>query len=64
MFRDPYVMYYLFAALIAFPVTLILKRAGLRRDYAALLAIPMVGLACCMGVMAFSRWPALLKEDK
>lgn len=48
--------YYIFAVAIAFPVVRVFGRAGLRRDYAALLAIPMVGLTCCLAALTFSRW--------
>jgi hypothetical protein len=53
-----YGLYYIFAALIAYPVVRILRRAGFEPVYATLLAVPMVGLTCCCAVMAFSPWPA------
>lgn len=56
LLHDPYYMYYLFAALVAFPVVRILGRAGLAPYWAGLLAVPMIGFACCAGVMAFRKW--------
>lgn len=62
--RDPIVLYYIFAVIIAFPVVRILARAGLEKYWAALLAVPMVGLGCVMGVLTFRRWPVLFGGGK
>jgi hypothetical protein len=60
--NNPFWLYYIFAALIAFPVVRVFRRAGLRTDYAALLAIPLLGLACCCAVLALSPWPNMKKK--
>jgi hypothetical protein len=56
LLHDPYYMYYLFAALVTFPVIRILKRAGFPLFWAGLLAVPMIGFACCAGVLALRKW--------
>lgn len=59
---DPLLLYYIYAALVAFPVAKAYQRMGLSPIFTILLAVPMAGIACCAGVMAFKRWPAQMKE--
>ena len=55
--------YYIFAALVAFPVTLIFKKAGFSRWWALLLLVPDFGLILCTAVLAAKKWPPVVTGD-
>lgn len=55
--------YYIFAVLIAFPVTVIFKKAGFPRWWALLLFVPDFGLILCAAVLAAKKWPPVTAGD-
>jgi hypothetical protein len=49
--------YYIFCALAFLPVAGIFRFAGLRPWWAALLAVPVIGLILCALMLALHPWP-------
>lgn len=53
--------YYIFSAIMLWPMARIFMRAGFAPWWAALLAVPMVGYLLCAGLLTFRKWPANAK---
>jgi len=49
--------YYITVALLVIPVAQILRRAGFKPFWAALLLIPDVGIVLCTLLLALRKWP-------
>lgn len=47
------------AALLAIPVWRMLSRVGLSPNWTVLLAVPAIGIALALAVLAFAPWPRI-----
>lgn len=58
------IAYYVFAAIIFYPVWRTLRRAGMKGAVAGVVLIPYIGLTVAVAWLALRPWPAMNKEAK
>lgn len=57
MWKNGLLYHGLFALSVLWPAILICRRAGLNPLWALTLLIPIFGVVCFAGALAFQRWP-------
>ncbi|MDD9901415.1 MAG: hypothetical protein OXT65_10580 [Alphaproteobacteria bacterium] len=56
---NPLIMYYVFAVIVAYPVSRIFRRAGFPAYEAVALVLPVLGFLACAALLSLRPWPAL-----
>jgi hypothetical protein len=63
-FCNPWLLYWLFAALSLLPLWRLFRRAGLKPYPALTVFIPLIGFAVALSCLGFPRWPSVPAKAK